>query len=210
MLSHMANIAECEACGARSTCDIFGSPSNPSSMLLCALCTQKEIDANSVVLQRSQMLIDESREIDSSIRYNGDFFNAKVIAISAIKAAIDADDLTYPDAQSKQYRFQDVIAERYKHLKDVIFDVDEQKHQAVAEQSAIRHSLREFGNELRASIRETIKTSDANYTPQAIIKTPKITKPKASPMDRLVEAMAAMKGISKESAREMIERGNTK
>lgn len=199
--------ATCEACSKIGEVDlVYGN------MLLCKNCQVKEKiawDASQKpekVVERVDALnvaIEKAREIDNSIRYNGDFFNAATISLAELKRAIDNDN----SIENKHEAFQNEVIERIEKFKTRIFELDEEKFKVVAEQQAHIGALREFGNSLRAEIRERLKLSDANYTPHNIIKAPKISKPKASPMDRLIEAYALMHGISKDEAKEAIDKG---
>lgn len=209
-------IGHCEACDCicpdssqkgSNLLEVFGKLDDPRAMLLCPKCTQKEIDANSSVLSQTQKVIQEAKEIDQSIRYNGDFFNAKTIAINDIKIAIDSDaSLT---ADEKVAKLHQTMAERLEHLQQVVFKARREEAEANVEILVIKESLREFGNRIREEIRERIKAADVNYQPARIVKPPKITAPKKSAMDRVVEAYAMFHNVTQDVAREAIMKGKT-
>lgn len=198
-------LATCEACSTIGPCEIFGSPKNPKAMLLCIACTQKEIAANDKVLADTQRVINEAREIDSSIRYNGDVFNAKTLAIATIRTAIFSDPSLTQD--EKHHKLHEEMTLRIEKLRDVVFSARKTEADANVEILVIKESLREFGNSIRAEFRERIKQADTNYQPNLVVKIPKISKPKLSPMDRLVESLAVMQGISKDDALKILQKG---
>jgi hypothetical protein len=206
-LSH-TKMAECEACSHRGDdVNLFGPADNPKSMLLCATCTRKEIEAAVRTGQETEKLYERAKEIDHSIKYNGDFFNAKVIATESVRSSIMLEEGI--SEQEKHFKFQSFLAERYEWLKKHIFELDELKHQDVTEVLVIEKSLREFGNEVRKEIQEKIKATDQNYQ-SPVNKTPvkpRVNAVKKSPMEKLIEALALAKGISKEQASEMIMKG---
>jgi hypothetical protein len=205
-------LAICETCKKTSDCEV-----NSSGQLLCAICYEITLDAlmistapkqsinapiEPVTITSAEDIIADAKVIDAGIRSNGDFYNAKVIAIADIKRAIDNDE-SIPD-EMKMLRLQEVLAERYNHLKQVVFNLDNSKHDAVIEQLAISQTLRDFGNALRTEIREKIRQADEQYQPEKpkVVK-PKVTKPKASknPIDMIVDAYMSMKpGITREQA----------
>src|SRR5262245_19003808 len=93
-LAHQS-YATCDACGKVGSVNLFGPVDNPKSMLLCPTCERKEIETAIVeskkdvelhgearVLEHNASMLVRAREIDQSIRYNGDVFNAKTIALA--------------------------------------------------------------------------------------------------------------------------------
>jgi hypothetical protein len=193
--------AKCESCDAIGECNVI------DNILMCESCEREHLLATKEVIETkiadAQSVIAEAKKIDSTIRYNGDFFNAKTIAIAEIKETIWKDD-SIPK-EEKQFKFQSVIAARYENLKQVIFKLDEQKHDATVEQLAITKTLRDLGTELRDEIRAKIKEVDSTYVPVKI--KPKIKAAKKTPMDRMIEALALMKNISHDEAAILIKKG---
>lgn len=196
--------AHCEACKEQGDCEI----DTASNMLLCWECKDRNVR---ILIEKTtrdsdaQCVINDAMKIDKSMQFNGDFYNAKTVAIMEIKKAIDADD----SVADKQFAFQAALAERYAHLKSVVFDLDNKKHEAITEQLAIGKTLRDFGNDLRAQFREQLRVNDANYVPVA----PKVIKPKLvkkSPMDTLIQTLATMKNISLAEAEALIVKGGIK
>jgi len=217
------NTAICEACGRSGPCEVFGRYDNPKAMLLCALCTEKEVAANDVIVDRTKVMIENppfaslqlvsgnptvelARNIDASIKYNGDFFNAKTIANQVVIDSIMADE-SIGTIQERQFAVHKFVSERLQHFKFTILAKRDEEREAATEQLAWIHNLRQFGEKYRMEVRETIKANDANYQPQVIVKAPKIPAAKKNPMDRLIEAYALMHGISILQAKLAIEKG---
>jgi hypothetical protein len=193
-------------------------------MLLCADCFTKEVKAEETIVanviartnvSQNEMTAIRSydavskliKEEDVSIRYSGDIFNAEVISIAEIKS-ICMNDESIGNADERFFKFQSLVAERVEDYKRKIFDLDDEKHQLVAKQRAAIESLREYGSQVRAEIRNRIKEADANYTPAPVVKVPKITKPRVTAEERLIEAFAAMHNISLDAAKKEIAKLN--
>jgi hypothetical protein len=220
-ISH-TKAAICEACSNVGECDIFGNPSNPKAMLLCVDCLSKEQEINNNILLRTQVsineksvldtiekdIVEQSKEIDNSIQFSGDIFNAETIGLAQLKAAVLANEHN-GNSDERMFVYQKLVIERIEHYKSVIFQLDEEKHKLVSKQRAAIENLREFGSQLRQEIRDRIKQSDSTYTPHQVVKIPKISKPKVSAYDRLIESLATMKGISKEEAEKLIKTAQT-
>lgn len=208
-------LSTCESCAKRIRVTLFGDADNPKAMLLCESCTTAEIKANveahkQDVLEHGQERVDAmlalARENDAAVRYNGDFFNAKVLALETIRTEINSSDST---ADEKAFKFQNYLAERISHLKQVVFDLDEKKHQAIVEEQVIRKSLREMERELRAEIRAKIKETDSQYPiQQAKTIKPKVKKESLGTFDRLVQAFMLFHECTKEQAIEAIRKGS--
>jgi len=204
-ISHM-DIVACDACGLPRRCDLFGDILNPKTMLLCIDCTNKEIKANDEVIERTKIWQDAAK-IDDSITYNGDFFNAKTVAIIELKRSIDEDASIEPD--KKKFKFMELLAARYAKFSKVAFLLEKKTDEIKLEKLAIAKSLRSFGDSLRKDIREQIAIADSNYAPP-IVKKPvrAVVKPleKKSAIDMLIDKMMLMdSGIkTREEALEQI------
>lgn len=191
-------LAECESCGAIGKCDLI------DNILLCEdSCFPKHFNAAKEVVSEVrdtvQSLEASAKEIDRNIRYNGDVFNAKTIANIKVRDAIFAqENVTEED---KNYQYQKFLAERVAHFREVVFKLDNEKYDAVLEMNVALGNLREFGSNLAKDIQAKLKESDKNYAPIVTkIKTTAVRANKKSPLEKLAEAMALMKGISVESA----------
>ena len=196
VMDHTA-MAKCKVCGATTLCDLVEGD------LLCANCEKDCFVPRIEVLRTADAVITEARKIDNSITYNGEFYNARVTAIAEIARAINLDDSIPPE--EKSYKLQNVLAEKYQHLKDVVFNLDKQKHDAVVEQIVITKTLRDMGNDLRKEIQEKIKSLDQNYTPirnTSVIA--RVPKSKLSPFESIVQQLALGAGISLEAARQKL------
>lgn len=200
IFAHTKN-AQCESCPKKGKCEVI------ENVLMCEDCQEQHLSSRrneiEYKLQDAKQVIEQSRQIDSAIRYNGDIFNAKTIAFADIKKAIDNDD-SIP-AEEKSITFQKVLVERYHTLKEKIFKIDNEKHEMVVEGLAIGKTLRDLGNALREEIREQIKQLDSSYVPvKPKLVTTKIKKEKKTPFDRIVESVAVAKGLSIEDAKKLV------
>lgn len=198
--------ATCESCGKMGECEWY----KEANELLCWVCKDSQIEQviakaneSAEVNRPINAIIAEAAEIDRNIKYNGDFYNAKTVAIVDLKKAIEADSTI----TNKSHELQRVMMTRFAHLKSVVFELDKQKHDAVVEQLVIGKTLRELGNDLRTEYREALKNSDNAYQPVApVVAKPKLVKKTAH--DRLIEALAEMRGCSKAEAAILIEKGS--
>lgn len=216
-LSAHSPLAKCEACDSNKELEFFPDNTHIKKMLLCAACIQKELAIAVSVSQadivingqtRVEQTIALAKERDQTIRYNGDFFNAQVMALEDVRNEINKDESLTAD--EKAFQFQNYLAERIVHLKKVVFELDEKKHQAVTEELVVRKSLRELGQEIKKEIQEKIKQADSNYEIKSTIKAVKPTVKKAttSTYDKLVQAFMLLKGCSKDEAERSIREGS--
>lgn len=201
--------ADCESCGKMGPCELNGQ-----KKLLCASCYNIALDTLIIGADTRnkpyeplpakeltpQEIIEQSRQIDSSIRYNGDFYNAATIAIVELKKAID-NNSEIP-AEEKNLVFQKELADRYYKLSQAVFELDSEKFKLVTEQLAIHNTLRDFGNDLRKEARERIRESDILYQPVAPKKIEKVVKrEKKDPFETMVKAFAELHKITETEAR---------
>lgn len=221
VLPHL-NLSGCETCGKVGMLEIFFLGRDKA--LLCEVCISKEMEvsraleevtmtpeaqAERVEVMNVTMTVQQmAREIDSSIHYNGDVFNAKTVALIEVKKSIDAE--AELSAEQKNYKFQEFILTRYQHLKARVFELDGEKIDLITEQMVIQKSLRELGEEVRKEIREGFKIADANYTPPEKIVKPRLPKQvSVSPMEKLIKVYAKMFNCSESVAEEMIRKGKS-
>jgi len=202
--------ARCEVCQKISKCDIY------DDVLKCFDCRNDEVVKNhrklELVMSGNREVAKKIDRIDSSIRYSGDIFNAKTVAIEELRRAFRADE-SIPEHE-KNFAFQRALAERFTHLKEIISNLENTEHELMiqkqdlkVEQLAISKTLRDFGNNLRAEIREQIRQNDANYNPPYKVVKPKVAKITKSPFDRMVEALAIANNCSLEAAKTLLEKG---
>lgn len=169
---------KCEVCEKESSVQLMYG-----SILMCPECSDKEIklkeemnrpenvaarvnEAN----ERMNTLLQQSQKIDDSIQVTSDLFNANTVAIVELKKSIDSDE----SITNKPYALAEALTNRFSHLKQVIFERNEQNRTDGNEQKAIQVYLNNMANTLRAEEREKLKISDINYQPGAI----KPVKPK--------------------------------
>jgi hypothetical protein len=179
---------------------------------MCRACETAHLISLRDSLNSAQKIQDAAR-IDSAVqnvRNNGDFFNDKIIAltksIADIKVGIYADE----SVADKSLAFQRILAERYEHLKDVVFNLDIAKQDAVSEQLVITKTLRDLDKDFRSEIQSRIKELDSTYTPIRKPVKVNIPKSKLSPFERIVQGLAQSSGMSLEQAREVLIKGGVK
>jgi hypothetical protein len=164
--------AICESCNQQKTVELY------IDMLFCAECIEKEklaqIELKNTEEDRIKTFnntIDYSHEIDNAIQVRTDIFNAATISIVELKKAIDDD----PAIDNKPYTLAQELSNRFKHLRSVLFEIDERKLQIANEQRAIQVYLNDLASKLRQEEKDKLKLQDINYQP----KTPTLKTPKA-------------------------------
>jgi len=199
-MSH-TKAAKCEICGAFDSCDVF------DGKLRCDSCIANVRLSLSTAIKMADSVIEKAKEVDASIRFKGDLFNAKTVAIVDIKKAFE-EEKAEMNAEEKAMAFQQFLVGRFEANQKIIFDLEEKKHDASVENLAIANVLREYGNSLRNEIREKIRQSDALYHPVSVIPKVKIAKAqKLSPLDRMAQQVAIEKNITIEAAKKLIMAG---
>jgi hypothetical protein len=199
-MSH-TKAAKCEVCGSFDSCDVF------DSKLRCDACIANVRLSLSTAIQMADSVIEKAKEVDASIRFKGDLFNAKTVAIVDVRKAFDEEkaDMT---PEERAFAFQHYLVSKFEANQKIIFDLEEKKHDASVENLAIANVLREYGNSLRNEIREKIRQSDNLYHPVAVIPKVKIAKAqKLSPLDRMAQQVAIEKNITIEAAKKLIMAG---
>jgi len=212
-------ITTCEACGKVCKITLFGDADNPKSMLLCKSCTDNEIKAAVKALEDTPDEIKDARINDmnarlnlardsyQAIRYSGDYFNNETIAIESVRESINANESL--SADEKAFKFQSYLADMIAHVKERVFELDEEKHKEICKDLAARKSLRDMERELRAEIRERIKATDSQYDVKiAKPVKPKIKKETLGTFDRLVQMYMMLHSCSKDEALDAIRKGS--
>lgn len=200
--------AKCEKCKYHKECDVF------DGMLLCYDCSNKHIEKLKEVITENEGIaaqvlasvqLREAEDIDRNINSSADIFNAHTIANYEIKKLVDADE-SIPQADKNRV-YQEKLVARFDHFSSVIWNADNQKHDAVKGQLAIAKDLRALGNELREEFREKLKLSDATYAPLVKLPAaPKLKKQITDPFERMVQTYSAMNNISLDAARDILKK----
>lgn len=197
--------AICEACPNVGELHVFGKDGRV--MALCQSCRDAEEqillkdytppdvnspEANKRVEEHNALhdVLKKAKEIDTSIRFTADMFNAKTIAIVDIKKAIDDD----PTIENKNYKLAEFLKERIEHFNGVIFDTRRVLTDAFAEQKAAQIYMNELANRLRAEEREKLKIADITYDAKA----PKTVKPKTIKVSNTSDEKEKIKKLCKE------------
>jgi RNA polymerase subunit RPABC4/transcription elongation factor Spt4 len=175
--------ATCEVCGSSGTMNEY------DKILMCLDCELLQRPAHTVAEMDRKALITRERfaKIDSGLKIQTDIFNAKTIAINALKLSID-DDSTIPVDQ-KHFALAKAIDERYQHLKNLIHGKREEITDHENEQRALQTYYNEHAKRLRQEEREKIRLKDAQYKPiKPEIKKPRAVKPKKFDRDAIRDA----------------------
>jgi len=109
-------------------------------------------------------ILREARAVDDSIQVSTDIFNAQMVAINDIKAAIEAD----ASITNKPYALAEELKRHFEHLKAVVFEANKTVMEAGTKQKAIQVYLNTRVNTLKAEERERLKIADINYTPKPV------------------------------------------
>ena len=189
---------------------------NYSGVWLCWSCrdTQIETVITSVNEHASKtevinQVLSDARSIDSTIRYNGDVFNARTVSNSDLKRAIWSDDTLTTD--QKQHKYYATIAQRYEILAQAVFVLNNEILDRTNEMLADAQTLRDEKNELAKEYAAKMKEADSSYVPIVPKEVkPKVKPVKKDPMERVIEALAVARGISIANARLILLNGEKK
>ena len=177
--------AQCDCCSNKSECELI------ENILMCPTCATKHTagrveqviscqdvakdvarSANELVRitenisnETPEQLINRSRTIDSSIRWNGDFFNAETISHVEIKKAIFGNSLI-PD-NLKEFEYHNALMERFVNFQTNLFRLQQEQHEILQRMSGVKTTLREYGNALRKEHQDRLKEQDISYVPSA-------------------------------------------
>lgn len=155
--------AQCEVCNNKGLCNIF------MTILMCASCEQKEIELQTKSKNESE------QRVEDTVKSYGDFFNARVTPIVALKELYELNGHTFAE-------FHERIKLQIEHFSRVLFEA-----QIVTTEDTISKLLIEF----RAEVRTKLKEGDISYTPP--IKAPKVQVRK-SPLEKMAEMVVAAEG----------------
>lgn len=179
--------AVCDSCANTGVLQII------DGIAMCRNCVADNIAASLPSVPVSELtassvkntVLNLTREIDNSIRYSQDMFNAKTPAIIELESAIQADD-SIP-ANQKNFKLIEVLIEQFNIQKKAIFEHREQimetqmkLEKAQTEQKVIHEHMNRLASTLQASERAKLKLEDLNYKPEA----PKSIKPKVAKADK--------------------------
>jgi hypothetical protein len=154
------------------------------TMWMCPDCleSEKRLVAESQKPENQQArvnavnsLMQQSKQIDSSIQVKTDLFNAATVASVELKAAIDHDESIAAD--QKQYAYANACLERFQHFQKIVFDQRQELLETENKMRMWQTQVQQAAATLRAELREKFKQFDVNYQPAAP-KTPKPAAPK--------------------------------
>lgn len=193
-----SKIGECETCSKTDTKVIEQYP----RMWMCEECVEKEEAAEKIRMSpenqakrvqdmnaqmaQTNSILEVSRKIDMSIQVKADVFNAATVAAVELKQGIINDPEIPTD--KKDIVYADTCAERYLHLKEVIFGRREELLQMENEMRMWQIQARQHAARLSAELREKFAQADTTISypakPVKTVKPAKEHKPKAKSLDK--------------------------
>lgn len=181
-------LAVCEACNNIGPCEI------QDTILMCASC--QELNKNHMSEENQEKRVKEFREkiaasqqLDQSIRYDGDLYNAATVAIVELKKLAYSDDSLTDE--EKHYKWVSLISERRAHLQSVLIEHYKETRQIESEVAALQRTLNENVPTLRQEWRAKFAQNDVHYKPPAITKPAKLpTIRSKNPLDRMAATYA--------------------
>lgn len=146
--------------------------------ILNARCTKCKIERPhefNTLHKLDNLVLTTAKQIDQSINYRTDLFNAETVSIESLRLAIESDNTI----ENKHFELARIIKERHEHFQSVIFAKQDEIMEASNRQKAIQIYLNNLANKLRSEEREKLKLSDITYQvkPVGPVKTPSIKKP---------------------------------
>lgn len=216
-------LARCEKCNKQTECELI-----EGTLLLCVICESEHLLSRKQVLESEthenirqdvvenldelspSELLNKAREIDSSLRYHGDFFNLETIALSKVKEAIFKNELIPKELKIAEYT--NAIANRIFAFQEKLIKNNQENFELYQKIAAAKSDLRTFGNDVRKEVQERIKSQDELYE----IRLPKQVKPrvkavkkeKKNPQEMLIEAIMTSNNCTRERALKiMVDRG---
>ncbi len=172
-------IGQCEVCD-KENIEVVNTPGN------IEMCAQCKADDDKIREQTKSvdMIINQSKEINSHIELKQDIFNAATVPVIQVKAAIDADE-SIP-ADQKEYKFTQYCYEQFLHMQKVAFDKKQEYEAAENEKRMWQAQAQSAAGKLRMELREHFKNLNMNYNPSPakVVKPatpgkPKVKKPSA-------------------------------
>lgn len=167
----------------------------------CDSCAETEIQRQVDMVRQNQLsltpvesAIHQAAKIDSTVQVRTDLFNAATVAITELKASIDAD----ASIENKPYALAEQLMARFSHFKQVVFELNQKIVEAGNQQKAIQIYLNQLANTLRAEEREKLRINDINYKPGPVkVAAPKPIKTTAKKLDKVeLRKYAAELGVS--------------
>jgi len=188
-------IGDCEGPGTNGAgCDKTGVQIwVRHNIALCKDCKKVEDEAWAKAEAKTKemnLVIQESRRIDSSIQVTSDIFNAKTVPIIQLKGAI-AQNTEIPEGEQKQYALVKEIYDRMKHLSAVVFDLQTQLKEANANLRMWQANAQEEAAKLSAKYRAEFAEINIEYEPTKPAKPAKDRASKGPKTPKVNKAPAA-------------------
>lgn len=180
-------VGDCECC-TRTNIALTLENRN---MWMCEFCVADE-KAITTKIGEANVILEQSRVIDSSIQIKPEIFVSKTVAIVELQAAI-THDANIPDAL-KDSAYAKACNERYLALKEIVFAKRAELNEIEQDMRAWQVNAQAAAGKLHSSEREKYRHLDVNYNPATPIKKIKKvseTKPKSNSSYNRGEVMAA-------------------
>lgn len=190
--------AQCEACPATGPCEIVGT------MLLCALCQEKEarVAAPEVISEISprEARITEltnllGKEIPVDSRH---YFVSEVTSIVDIEKQLVGVD-------NPQYALAEIVEKRLFEFRKRLYAIKNEVNELKVDIDSDQRYLNIIVPKLREEERAKFKNYDITYKPSAVVSATKPTAPRMSANDKAYASMATMLGISVEAYKRSLE-----
>jgi hypothetical protein len=177
-------IGDCETCERTN----LALTLEHRNMWMCEFCVADE-KAIITKIGEANVLLEQSRVIDSSIQMKPDMFVAKTIPIIELQASIQQDE-NIPASQ-KDSAYAKACNERYLHFKEIVFQRRAELNEFEQEMRAWQVNAQTAAGKLRSDEREKYRHLDINYVPTGPVKSPKAKSTKAGKPKESKEDFAA-------------------
>lgn len=161
-------IGDCEVCD-RVDIEVWQMHGN---IMMCQDCKTKEETVQSKI---DNIVIHNSRMVDTSIELKQDIFNAKTVALQELRSAFEHDENIPSD--KKEYEYAKECLLRLQGLQKAIFEERQSLLDKENEARAIQTAIQTSAGKLREDLRAQFKLQDITYQP--VVKTIKPKKPHA-------------------------------
>lgn len=199
LLDEHTKLAQCEACLAQGSCDLFGD------LLLCQECLTKELntaksqgvelEANNRFAESSD-LIRKSTDVDAALRIREDFFNAETTSIVDLATACGSDNA----------KLFDLIKTRQVDFQRKLIEVRESELNLNSRLRAQQQYLHDLVKKLSDAERAERKVTDIKYSPE--VKEVKAPKVRVTAQEKMAQNLMNSKWIK--ASQTLVDSGEAK
>lgn len=190
--------AQCEACPATGPCEVIGT------MLLCALCQEKELrvaipEVINEISPREARITELTNLLGKEIPVDSRaYFVSEVTAITDIEKQVS-------DLENPQYALAELVEKRLFEFRKRLFQLKNEAIELKIDIDSDQRYLNIIVPKLREEEREKFKNYDITYKPSAVASAAKPSAPRMSANEKAYASMAAMLGISVEAYKRSLE-----